>query len=155
MWHCHKYKMYLGLHAKCLVFCLISTRSKILLLDFNNNDTISNLMKICQVGAELIHADRWTGRQYEANRCFSTSWMHQKSINYSHVVICKLQILESTNQVLSSQSTALLFLPNSIAQVRYSCHILNSEVWDIVLQISTSEASSCQEINSSMYTQVL
>jgi len=132
MWHCHKYNMYLGLHAKCLAF--LSDFNQILdsVVRFQWKATISNLMKICQVEAQLIHAHRWKGRHYEANRCFSSSCMHQKSINYSHIVICKLQIfefqlqiLESTNQIMSSHSTGLLlFLPNSVAQVRYSCYIL-------------------------------
>jgi hypothetical protein len=34
---------------------------------FSKNCPISNFMKIRPVGAELLHADRWTGRQTDTN----------------------------------------------------------------------------------------
>ena len=54
-------KMYIGLHVKYPLFLSDSTKTWIFLAYFRNIQ-IWNFMKIRQVGAELCHAERRTGR---------------------------------------------------------------------------------------------
>jgi hypothetical protein len=39
----------------------------LIFLTFSKNTQISNFMKVDPVQAELLHAEGWTGRHYEAN----------------------------------------------------------------------------------------
>jgi hypothetical protein len=59
--------MYVGLNIKYLLFLSDFTETWIFSTEFSKKSQISNLIKICPVGAELFHADGQT-RHVEANR---------------------------------------------------------------------------------------
>jgi len=55
--------MYIGLRVKYLLYFTDFNEIWIFFNTFSKNIQMKNLMIICPVGAELLHADRRTGRQ--------------------------------------------------------------------------------------------